>query len=57
MKQKHVDAAREVRLWLGQIIVPVMTTGAILMSNDDIRYAAKNKAERIKQSVLNKLGK
>lgn len=32
MTYKQIEAARETRLWIGQIIVPVVTTiGAIMM--------------------------
>lgn len=36
MKQKHVDASREARLWLGQVIIPVITAVAIVKSSPQL---------------------
>ena len=33
MKRKHIDAARELRLWIGTVIIPLV---AILVSRPDI---------------------
>ena len=37
MKQKHIDASREVRLWIGQVIVPAATCVVIALSNEGFR--------------------
>lgn len=49
MKQKHIDASREARLWLGQVIVPVITAVLIVKSSPqlsnavlDLKYKATN---------------
>ena len=31
MKRKNIDAMREVRLWIGQIVVPAVTLAASTM--------------------------
>ena len=33
LKNKHIEAAREVRLWIAQIIVP--TLGIMILSRDE----------------------
>ena len=44
MTYKQIEAAREARLWIGQIIVPA----AIILSIPEVRQAVKVKAEDIK---------
>ena len=48
LKQKHIDAARETRLWIGQILVPVATTVLILAANPDVRAWVSGKTSNIK---------
>ena len=33
MTRKQIDGAREVRLWIGQVIVPAVVGGITIMSN------------------------
>ena len=37
MKQKHIDACREARLWLSQIILPLVVGGGWLISKQEVR--------------------
>ena len=37
MKQKHVDMMREVRLWCGQLIIPAITAGAVILTNPNVQ--------------------
>ena len=54
LKQKHVEASRELRLWLTQVILPTVIGGVILYSNsekvrefvDEKVYNAKNKFKK-----------
>lgn len=49
MKQKHVDAAREVRLWIGQVIAPLGLGVAYLFSvKPECKDAVRNKVNNIK---------
>lgn len=49
MKQKHVDAAREVRLWIGQVIAPLGLGVAYLFSvKPEYKEAVRNKVNNIK---------
>ena len=57
MKQKHIDAAREARLWIGQIVVPGLTVAAGVLSIPEVRQAIALKAEQVKQSIKRKLKK
>ena len=46
MTTNKVDASREARLWIRQIIVPAIFIGTILWSNDKVKakvIAGKNK--------------
>lgn len=46
MKRKHIDAARETRLWIGQIIVPMATAIVTVMSIPETRELVKLKASK-----------
>ena len=48
MKYKHIEAAREVRLWIGQIIVPTFTLLATTMAIPEVRSAV---AAKVKEFV------
>ena len=50
MTYKQIEAAREARLWIGQIIVPT----AIILSIPEVRQAVKVKAEDIKTKLKKK---
>ena len=47
IKQKHVDAAREVRLWFKEVIIPAGVVVALFKNPD----ALKNKANKVKDRV------
>lgn len=54
MTRKQIDAMRERRLWLGQVIMPAITAGIAIASNDTTRgyvadcyHATKNKICKI----------
>lgn len=46
MKRKHIDAARETRLWIEQIIVPMATAIVTVMSIPETRELVKLKASK-----------
>lgn len=54
MKQKHIDASREARLWLSQIIIPIV---GIVMMVPETREKALAKAQEMKESIKAKFGK
>jgi hypothetical protein len=57
MTRKQIDAAREARLWFGQIIVPAITLAASTMAIPEVRQAVATKANDIKSSIENKMKK
>lgn len=54
MTYKQIEASREMRLWIGQVIVPAVGVTAALLANPEIRQAASQKVEDIKQRFRNR---
>lgn len=48
MKYKHIEAAREVRLWIAQIIVPAAIAVGSMMTVPEVRQMVAEKANEIK---------
>lgn len=48
MKYKHIEAAREVRLWIAQIIVPAAVAVGSMMTVPEVRQMVAEKANEIK---------
>lgn len=57
MTYKQIEASREARLWIGQVIVPAATAVAIAMTNPELRRKTAEKINNIKTAVKNKLKK
>lgn len=57
MTHRQIEASREVRLWVGQIVVPVLTLAATTMAIPEVRQAVAAKAKSIKQKISNKTKK
>lgn len=55
MKRKNVEAAREVRLWIGQIIVPGVTVLASALAIPEVRQTVAAKATELKLSIDQKV--
>lgn len=55
MKRKNVEAAREVRLWIGQIVVPGVTVLASALAIPEVRQAVAAKATELKLSIDQKV--
>ena len=51
MTRKQIDTSREMRLWIGQIVVPALTLAATTMVIPEVREAVAMKA----RSVMSKL--
>ena len=49
MTYKQIEASRELRLWIGQVIVPAVSVTAVVLANPDVRNAAKEKLDNIKR--------
>ena len=57
MLRKNIDTMREVRLWIGQIIVPAVVTVGSVMAIPEVRDAVSVKAKQWKESVEKKIKK
>ena len=64
MKRKNIDAMREVRLWIGQVIAPGVITFGAVMQIPQVRGAvvnasmkAKDKAVETKDKIVHKFKK
>lgn len=57
MTYKQIEASREVRLWIGQIVVPAATAVVTAMMIPEVRQAVAAKAKSIKTSIENKIKK
>lgn len=58
MTYKQIEASREIRLWIGQVIVPAVTTAAaVLYMNPELRYKLADKASEIKETIKTKFKK
>lgn len=57
MTYKQIEASREVRLWIRDIVVPVATVAVGLLTVPEVREAVAAKATDIKRSINIKLKK
>lgn len=57
MTRKQIDAARETRLWLGQVIVPAVTAVVLLASKPEVREFTKQKFDDVKDWTKKKFKK
>lgn len=57
MTYKHIEAAREVRLWIGQIVVPAVMLATSTLAIPEVREAIAAKANSVKESIENKMNK
>lgn len=51
MTHKNIETARETRLWIGQVIVPAVTAGILLVSSPAVRAWAHEKCDDIKTKI------
>ena len=55
MTYKQIEASREVRLWIGQIIVPAITIAVSTLAIPEVRQAVAAKARDVKQNIARKI--
>ena len=48
MTYKQIEASRELRLWIGQVIVPTVSVMAVVLANPDVMKVASEKLDNIK---------
>lgn len=60
MTYKQIEASREARLWIGQVIVPAVTCVATVMAIPEVRQTIADKAKDLRdfigRSVKNRKG-
>ena len=54
MTYKQIEASREARLWIGQIIVPAASVVVATLSIPEVRQMVATKAASVKKSIQNK---
>lgn len=54
MTYKQIEASRELRLWIGQVIVPAVTMAVAVSSIPEVRQAASAKLEAVKWKIKSK---
>jgi len=57
MTNRQIETSREVRLWLGQIIIPAASVCVAILSIPEVRYGLAAKVTNIKESIKNKMMK
>lgn len=57
MTYKQIETSREIRLWIGQIVVPTVTVVATMMTVPEVRHSVVNGIKDVKTSIKNKLNK
>ena len=57
MTYKQIEAAREVRLWICQIIVPAATVAVTAMTIPEVRQMIAAKADSVKYKIKSKIYK
>ena len=57
MKRKNVETMREIRLWIGQIVVPGVTLLTTAMAIPEVRSTVASKANDLKRSIDEKIKK
>lgn len=57
MKRKNIDTMREIRLWIGQIVVPAVTVVGSALAIPEVRQVIAMKANQWKESVERKIKK
>lgn len=54
MTYKQIEASRELRLWIGQVIVPAVSAATIVLANPNVRNVVSEKVKNIKTKLQSK---
>lgn len=57
MTYKQIEAAREARLWVVQIVVPTLVVIGTALAIPEVRTAVADKAKSVSRSLKKKFGK
>lgn len=55
MTYRQIEASREARLWIGQIVIPVVTAAISIGAIPEVREAIATKARCVKQNIEQKM--
>lgn len=51
MTYKQIEASRELRLWIGQVIVPTIGVSLAVASRPEVRDYVSEKIEKVKTKI------
>ena len=54
MKKKTINAFREVRLWIGGVMIPAIGVGVVCYNNPNVRYWFHDKKQKLKDKFSSK---
>ena len=54
MTYRQIEACRETRLWVTQVILPTLGIGAVVLSIPEVREAVGTKFNKIKDTIKSK---
>ena len=57
MTNNQIETAREIRLWLGQIIAPITLGAIVLLSNPKVQRKLERSIDKTKQFIKTKFAK
>ena len=58
MSYRQIEAFREARLWVTQVIVPtLLLAGTVVMVDPELKEAVKTKAKNVKTKIVSNLQK
>lgn len=57
MTRRQIDASRERRLWISQVIIPTLTLVATAMAIPEVRETVKAKANEIRFKIESRMKK
>ena len=57
MTYKQIEASREMRLWIGQVIVPAVAAAIAIASNPQTRNYVSKKYNNVKSRIKKKFEK
>lgn len=57
LKYKHIEASREVRLWIGQVIIPACATTVAILSIPGVKESISEKIASKREAVKSKFKK
>ena len=57
MTYKQIEASREARLWISQVIIPAVAIVGTVLSVPEVRTAAVKKGKQVTESIKKKFKK